>query len=633
VDRPGWRDRARYRFDTFMARGTSALIVGLFAASLVIIASVSLAVWIVGAAREQELGFPTLLWYGLMRTLDPGTMGGDEGSPAFLAGMFAVTLGGIFVISALIGVINTGLQERLAELRKGRSHVVEDGHTVVVGWSAQVFTIIGQLLDAHVGRGRPTIVILADRDKVEMEDAIRERVPAAGRGRIVCRSGSPVEIDDLRIVSVRTARSVIVLSPEIDDPDADVIKTILAITRHRSLRPGGYHIVAEVRERSNLAVAEMVGREAVDLILSEDVTSRIIAQTCRQAGLSAVYSELLDFAGHEMYLVPAAGLAGATVRDALFAFEEAVLLGVAPATGDVILNPPSDRPIDADDRLIVVAADASSVAFSDAHRRSPTIVEEQIVAPADRAADPERTLMLGWNRRATSVLRELDHYTPDGSEVLVVADAADTEASVHALRDTLRHQRVDVLLGDSSSRGVLETLPLGTFDHVVVLCYSDTLDVTRADARTLVTLLHVRDMLERIDRRVTVVSEMLDIRDRALAEVARADDFIVSEHLLSLMIVQVARDRRINAIYRSLLDPEGAEIYLRDAADYVVLGTPVTFDTVIEAARRRGETAFGYRRAAEQDVASAAYGVRLDPSHRAPIGFSQGDRIIVLADG
>ena len=33
-----------------------------------------------------------------------------------------------------------------------------------------------------------------------------------------------------------------------------------------------------------------------------------------------------------------------------------------------------------------------------------------------------------------------------------------------------------------------------TYDHVIVLCYSDTLDAQEADARTLITLLHLRDI-------------------------------------------------------------------------------------------------------------------------------------------
>ena len=117
---------------------------------------------------------------------------------------------------------------------------------------------------------------------------------------------------------------------------------------------------------------------------------------------------------------------------------------------------------------------------------------------------------------------------------------------------------------------------------------------------------------------------MLDLRDRALAEVARADDFIVSDRLISLMLAQVAENKHLNAVFGDLFDPEGSEIYLRPAADYVALDRPVPFATVIEAARRRGEVAFGYRIGGRSEDAAAAYGVSLNPSKRAPLTFSRG---------
>ena len=101
-----------------------------------------------------------------------------------------------------------------------------------------------------------------------------------------------------------------------------------------------------------------------------------------------------------------------------------------------------------------------------------------------------------------------------------------------------------------------------------MLCY-DTLDPSRADARTLVTLLHLRDIAARLDRDFSIVSEMLDLRNRALAEVARADDFIVSDRLVSLMIAQVAETKHLNAVFADLFDAEGSEIYLKPAGDYV----------------------------------------------------------------
>jgi hypothetical protein len=46
----------------------------------------------------------------------------------------------------------------------------------------------------------------------------------------VCRSGSPIDLSDLEIVNPREARAIIVLSSTREEPDAEVIKTILALT-------------------------------------------------------------------------------------------------------------------------------------------------------------------------------------------------------------------------------------------------------------------------------------------------------------------------------------------------------------------------------------------------------------------
>ena len=61
--------------------------------------------------------------------------------------MLVVTLGGIFIVSTLIGMITTGIEGKLDELRKGRSRVIENDHTVILGWSQQIFTI-----DQRAGR-------------------------------------------------------------------------------------------------------------------------------------------------------------------------------------------------------------------------------------------------------------------------------------------------------------------------------------------------------------------------------------------------------------------------------------------------------------------------------------------------
>ena len=196
-------DRLRYQFDNFFARGTIALVAGLFVVSALVILGVGVVVSITRVA-DESWDLPTIVWAALLRTLDPGTMGGDEGQIPFLAAMLFTTFAGLFVVSALIGIINTGIEGKLTTLRKGRSRVIEDGHTVILGWSQQVFTVVQELVIANANQRAGRIVILADRDKVEMEDEIHLRVPDTGRTRVVCRSGSPVDIDDLEIASIHS---------------------------------------------------------------------------------------------------------------------------------------------------------------------------------------------------------------------------------------------------------------------------------------------------------------------------------------------------------------------------------------------------------------------------------------------
>jgi ion channel POLLUX/CASTOR len=78
----------------------------------------------------------------------------------------------------------------------------------------------------------------------------------------------------------------------------------------------------------------------------------------------------------------------------------------------------------------------------------------------------------------------------------------------------------------------------------------------------MVTLLHLRNIADRNGHPFSVVSEMLDIRNRNLAEIARADDFIVSNQLISLLLTQISENKQLRAVFSDLLAPEGSEIYL-----------------------------------------------------------------------
>jgi voltage-gated potassium channel Kch len=608
-------DKLRYKFDNSMSRGTPALIAWLTVATIVLIVVFSVFTTIFGLRPESDApdGFLHEMFYSLLHALDPGTIGGDDPTSwRFVLTMLALTIAGLFVVSALIGIIAAGIDTKLADLRRGRSIVLEKDHTVILGWSDSIFTIISELTLANESRHKPVIVILADRDKVDMEDDVKAKVPDLRGTRVICRSGSPMDIDDLALSSHTTARSVILLAPESsEDPDSEVIKTLLALTHGGA---DGPNIVAEIRNPTNLEAARLVGADRTVLLDIRETVAKLVVQTSRQSGAAAVYTELFDYDGDEIYFLEQHDLGAATYAEALLAFEKASVIGLIE-DGVPTLNPAGDSVV-GNRTLIVVAEDDSGLESEGRARTHPDLSALGTEVAGEEA--PTQGVLIGWNERAPIVLRELDHYAPPGSTLTVVTSFGQPNVPV------LDNLAVTVVAASTTDRATLETYVVDGLDQVIVLCYSDHLEVQAADARTLVTLLHVRDILGKLDAATPVVTEMLDDRNRVLAQVAHVDDVVVSGEIVSLLVTQLSEDRRLEAVFGQLLGDEGSEIYLRPAEWYVQPGREVSYATVVAGASSRGATAIGYK--------SDALGVLVNPAKSQTFDVQPGDRVVVLAE-
>ncbi|BBJ38718.1 lipoprotein [Streptomyces antimycoticus] len=617
------RERLRYWFDGTMDRGTPALIGWLGLASLALITLVS-AVVVAFAHKDTKDngGWLGVVWMSLLRTLDPGTMGGDTGRPLFLVLMLTVTIGGIFIVSALIGVMTTGLEARIQQLRKGTSRLIEHGHTIVLGWSEQVFTVIAELAEANQSERRSCVVILADRDKVDMEDEIRRRIPDTGKTRVICRSGNPLQRGDLELVSPDSAKAIMVLSPIGDDSDIDVIKTLLLLNGRTwpGTRP---NVVAAVQSSENLAAARLAAGDTALVIDADDIAVGLIVQSHRQSGLSTVFNELLSFIGNEIYPWHALALAGATYGESLNAFELGVPIGVQRADGEALVNPAMDTVIERGDRLLMVAEDDLLIKMA---ATRPRIERSAMATAAFRPPVPDRTLLIGWNSRAEKIIAQLDLLVKPGSVVDIAAPRPPREEANRELKNlTVGYKHCE-----PTRRPSLEALGLDDYRHIVVLT-DDGIDPGRSDDRTLVTLLHLRDIEIQLGDPYSIVTEMHDDANREVAQVTKADDFIVSTKVISLLLTQLTENRHLYAVFADLFDPQGSEIYLKPAPSYLIPGEEANFATVIEAARQRGETAIGYRLARQSDE-PPLYGVHLNPSKTAPLTLEEGDTVVVLAE-
>ena len=630
------KDRLRYRFDDLMARGVGAQVLLLAVVTVVLVVLGTIAAYVLPGAvpqdGDEDATVGETLWLVLMHALDPGMIGGDGFAAwVFLALMLLVTIGGIFVVSALIGVLTTGFGDWLETLRRGRSRVVEQDHTVVLGWSSKIFPLLSELAEANRNVRKPVVVVLAGRDKVDMDAEIRDFLDATAPDanlRVVTRSGDVLSVDDLAIPALDRCKAVVVLAPEThpdgtpttpSEADAVVLKVLLAL-RKLAARPD-LHLVAELLDERTEPVARMVAGDDAALVLTGPLVSRLLVQTGRQPGLSDVYGELLDFAGSEIYLTSEPRLVGERFRDAAHRYGTSTLLGVVTADGTLHLPPDLDRPFERGDRVVAISADDDTVVLDGTR----AVDEDAItVARPPHVPGPERTLVLGSSPRLPLILAELDGFAAPGSHIVVVGE--DDPDTLRRLAPQLSAD-LEVHRADVTDRGVLDSLDVPGFDHAIVLSETTGRTQDMADARTIVTLLHLRDITK--DAPIPVISEILDARNRDLASSGDRDDFIVSNKLVSLVMSQVAENRHLVAVLDELMSASGHELYVRPVTDYVRPGE-VTFGTLAEAALRRGEVAVGYRSVGRNgqppDVAAV-----VNPAKSARLTFTDADKVVVLA--
>jgi len=145
--------------------------------------------------------------------------------------------------------------------------------------------------------------------------------------------------------------------------------------------------------------------------------------------------------------------------------------------------------------------------------------------------------------------------------------------------------------------------------------------------------LHLRKMKETDDRNISIVSEMVDVRNRTLASVTNVNDFVVSNKLVSLMLAQASENEHLEAIFTDLLDDGGSEISMRPAENYVTLGQDTTYQEAVQAALARGEVAIGHHILNQTEADGIGQsGIIINPIKSTAVRYNAGDRIIVLAE-
>ena len=611
--RPGIRARLSYLFDKAMAKGTIALVALLFT----ITAAVVVFAGVLGALLHGDASAGVTIWQSMMHALDAGTLAGDDtGNIGYLIVMSVVTVCGIFVTSILIGIISAGFEQKLYDLRKGASKVVETGHVVIMGFSDGVYTILAELIEAGANQKRNCIVVMGEQEKETMEELIKGHIKDCKTTEIIVKSGKLTEEFLLERASLETSRSIIVNQQQ----DFDVIKTILAavsyLKTHNAFE-GGPHITAMIHHKENLDVARIAGEGLAEVLFFQDALSRIIAHTCRQPGLSLVLTEFFDFSGDEFYFESFPELAGRTFGDTLNLFERSTVVGVQHED-KVMLNPPMDLVLGHSDLVVHLAEDDNT---SKPNKAVPEMDLPSVSVENGPEDEKSRVLVLGCNQYLPDILTELDHYAERGTTITV----ADVTLPQPLFADSYINIQLNPIECDIFQRSVLESLLIDGAENILLLsdlqCEND-----EADAKTLMLLIQLRDIERKSGSQFNLTSEMRSVDNQKLATVANVNDFVVGSTITNLIIAQVSQNRKLSLLFEDMLDADGSELYMKKASRYVQPGMVTNFYTITEIARRRNEIAIGYKRVSDEGIQ-----IKTNPKKSDLVQFGEADYLIVIA--
>ena len=648
MSQPTLKQKLRYRFDNFMAKGGSSIFIIIIIAFLVgylCIGLIRTFIILNGAEPGPEGGFFRQIYITFLQMTAPGNMNQDiNSSPllklsTILAGVF-----GIVLFSALIGFITTSLRAKLDELRKGRSQVIENDHSLILGWNDQrVIEILRELVLSNESDDNPVVVILADKEKEEMDDFLALNIPDTENTRVVTRSGVTSSQANLNTVSVPTARSVIILAGASDEAnsrekarsDAQCIKTILALSAVRG-DENELNIVAELFDECHHEIIQHYSPHPIGVANANEILAKIIVQTSRSVGLSVVYGEILSFDGCEMYF-HGDDWGGMKFCDAQYHFPDGVLMGVVRADGELLVNPPCDITLEQGDEVLILAEDDSTIDF----QSKPVAQSVELpLRPGRMDQTIENELIIGWNKKGHIIIEEYAEYVLEGSSIHIIVDnpSKATRDEIEGLNNDLDTIDITLINEDPLQTEVLLASDPSKRDNIIILNGGDdrTCAANESDAQTILILLLLRKIFDqhpydKIDTRL--IAEVMDSSNQDLVAQAGVKDFIISNRFISMLIAQMSEEARIKDVYDILFQEDGSEIYLKPLSVYFEdIPEEMTFADCMAIAQKREEICLGVKIKADEMDPDKNNGVKLIPEKNTKYSFKPEDCLVVLSE-
>ena len=569
MKKPARKEKLLYWFDSKMSEGSLGLIKMLTIVTVTIAVLSGVVLHIAGVLTGEGDTFASELWDSFATIINSWLPYFEDGWAGYLVVMTINAIFGLLITSVLIGIITTGIEEKMDSLKKGNVAVLEENHIVVLGFTVGEYSLIQELV--YGADRRPCCIVVAENmDREEMEDAIRENVKCPKNVRILCRSVNIFDPHTLERCSLSTCRTVLI-SPADNDK---TVRTLLAVTRIlHDTQNRGICTIAVLSKNDYRIPPAVIEKYGVLLLHTEGTIARIMAHSCTQPGLSQTMMEIFHFEGSEMHIVSLPGTEGLTFEELLCRVDNAFPIGICKGK-EIHLNPAPGMRLEEGDRLLVFCAESDSAKFVDA----PALPPIEAVASYAGAEESGHLVIIGYNDFLPTILYELPENVV--SVTLAAVEPQFRDAALQAAAQREHPFSITFFERDTTEFSTLEELAKMA-DHIVILSPHEKPD-DEADLQNIFSIMTLRDIRDRNHLYYNITVEMRRENNQNLLIPDPDTEFVVSSNMSSLFLAQLAESPELLKAFNELLTNEGNEIYLKTAEELHCTGTR----TVLELRRR-----------------------------------------------
>ncbi|WP_244299672.1 CASTOR/POLLUX-related putative ion channel [Aquimarina algiphila] len=581
------------------------------------------------------------IWLTWLQMTDPGNMNQDNVAPTWLK-ITTILSGviGVVILSMLIAFITTALEKVFYNFRKGRGKVIEENHTLILGWNERVVDIIRELILANESESYASIVILSDEDKEEMDDLIAKRIPDKKTTSIITTTGDYANINELKRVSIKAAKSVILLAncsesafqDEKINSDVQSVKSIMAII---SCQDGKNElpIIAEIFNEDKRELIGYFHDENIIALDSWEIMGKLLVQTSLTSGLEMVYNEILSFDGCEIYFYES-NWNNISFGDLPLHFKDGIPLGVYNEEDGMTLRPGRDYKMKSEDQIIILAEDDSTINFE-----TQSIHEFSKIELIDTKLEQgqKSILILGWHSVAEIFISESADYLTEGSSFDIYFKNPNEEFinRVEELKTIYSEFKITLTDADPLLMDSLQATNPFDYDNIIILSQEfNEQRADRIDSDTLIILLLLRKIkMATPDVHTKIITQVLNSDNQEIITQTDVDDFIISNKLITMILAQLSEEPLIMKFYEDIFSEDGSEIYVKSIQLYTnQFPLKTTFGDLIGLADLRDEICLGIRKGNQSKNADENFGVTLNLDKNQVIELDKDDFLVVLSE-